>query len=341
MACTIPNENLPEIASLWIGGQLSWLEQLCLVSFAHAGHHVTLYSYSHIDNVPPEITQLPAQKIFPSEPMYCHARTGSPAIHADLFRLHLLKKTDKIWVDADMYCRQPFDFDFTSVFGWEKPGLVCNAVLSLPKDSNALNNMLEFFKDEYAIAPWLKPHQREELEVEKKAGNPVHMTEQNWGFTGPEAVTWFLQESGELEKALPQVSFYPVSFKKRNHMIMKRFKVEEQLTNETYGVHFWARRMKPRLEEKEGGVPRGGSFMDAAIKLHGITPGMAPIPPKKAVVKAPIDDSVFRANLAIEALSGKTSIDGLSRKYLVEPKFIKECVNTLVKAAPGVFEDNA
>ena len=28
--------KLPEIASLWIGGQLSWLEQLCLKSFAPA-----------------------------------------------------------------------------------------------------------------------------------------------------------------------------------------------------------------------------------------------------------------------------------------------------------------
>ena len=29
--------KLPEIASLWIGGQLTWLEQLCLKSFADAG----------------------------------------------------------------------------------------------------------------------------------------------------------------------------------------------------------------------------------------------------------------------------------------------------------------
>ena len=44
--------KLPEIASLWIGGQLSWLEQLCLKSFADAGHHTTLYSYEEIPNVP-------------------------------------------------------------------------------------------------------------------------------------------------------------------------------------------------------------------------------------------------------------------------------------------------
>ncbi|AML51194.1 hypothetical protein [Falsihalocynthiibacter arcticus] len=102
--------KLPEIASLWIGGQLSWLEQLCLVSFAHAGHKVTLYSYSPIPNCPAEVEQLPADPIFAAEPMLRHARTGSPAIHADLFRLNMLQHTGKIWVDADMYCYQPFDF---------------------------------------------------------------------------------------------------------------------------------------------------------------------------------------------------------------------------------------
>lgn len=272
--------KLCEIGSLWIGGRLSWLEQLCLLSFADAGHDVTLFSYSHIDNVPSPIQQSPAQDIFPAEPMYRHARTGSPAIHADLFRLNLLKKTDKVWVDADMLCHQPFDFNSDSIFGWEKPGLICNAVLGLPRDSLALNNMLQFFEDEYAIAPWLKPYQVEELKAEKAAGRPVHMTQQNWGFTGPSAVTWFLKESGEISRARPKAAFYPISFKHRNHMIRARFKTEDQLTDETYGVHFWARRMKPRLEEKEGGVPQKGSFIDKQIVKHNISTDSAPIPKK-------------------------------------------------------------
>lgn len=44
--------DLPKIASLWIGGDLSWLEQLCLKSFADAGHQITLYSYAPISNLP-------------------------------------------------------------------------------------------------------------------------------------------------------------------------------------------------------------------------------------------------------------------------------------------------
>ncbi|WP_243611746.1 hypothetical protein [Shimia aestuarii] len=330
--------KLPEIASLWIGGQLTWLEQLCLKSFADAGHHTTLYSYEPIPNIPEGVHAGDAEEIFPSDPMYRHARTGSPAIHADLWRLNLLKKTDKIWVDADMYCYRPFNFTRKTVFGWEKEGLVCNAVLGLPKTSKSLDMMLAFFEDEYAIGPWLKPWQQKELQAEKDAGRPVHMTEQNWGFTGPAAVTYFLQQSGEIKYAEPVEAFYPISFKHRNHMIMSKFNIEEQLNETTKGVHFWARRMKPRLEEKENNRPRRGSFMDGLIAKHGIDVDAALIPPKINKPKAPVEDPEFMAKLAIEALKGEASVEKLSRDHLVEPRFIKECRRQLVEAAPGIFK---
>ncbi|MDJ0826713.1 MAG: FkbM family methyltransferase [Rhodobacter sp.] len=272
---------LPEIATLWIGGRLSWLEQLCLKSFADAGHDTTVYSYAPIENVPEGVHAADAEQIFPSTPLLCHVRTGSPAIHADMWRLHLLKKTDKIWVDADMYCYRPFDFARKSVFGWEKDGLICNAVLGLPRTSKALNGLLDFFEDQYAIAPWLQIWQQAELEAARDAGEPVHMTEQDWGYTGPASVTWFLQKTGEIRFAEPQTAFYPISFKDRNKMILSRFDIEERLTPETRGIHFWARRMKPRLEEKEGNTPRRGSFMHKLLQKHDIDTDAAPIPRKK------------------------------------------------------------
>lgn len=329
--------HLPEIASLWIGGRLSWLEQLCLKSFADAGHRITLYSYAPISNLPPGVQAGDAEQIFPSSPMYRHARTGSPAIHADLWRLHLLKQTDAIWVDADMYCYRPFTFSRQSVFGWEKEGLVCNAVLGLPGSSPALTAMLAFFADEYAIAPWLKPWQQKELQAEKDAGTPVHMTAQNWGFTGPAAVTHFLQQSGEIRYAEPVEAFYPVSFKHRNHMIMSKFDIEAQLGPETKGVHFWARRMKPRLEEKENNRPRRGSFMARLIDKHEIDIDAAPILPKQSEPAAQIQDPEFKARLALAALKGDASIEKLSRDHRVDAQFIKECRAALVAGAAGVF----
>lgn len=328
---------LPNIASLWIGGHLSWLEQLCLKSFADQGHHITLYSYSPIPNLPDGVHAGDAEEIFPSEPMLIHARNGSPAIHADMWRLHLLAKTDSIWVDADMYCYRPFDFDSPFVYGWEKPGQVCNAVLGLPGESKTLVGLLDFFKDEYAIAPWLKKWQQKELQAEKDAGNPVHMTEQAWGFTGPASVTYFLEKTGEIEHAHPQTVFYPISFPDRNHMIMSRFNIEERLTEQTRGVHFWARRMKPRLEEKENNTPRRGSFMEGLIAKHGIDPAAAPIPAKKKVSNAPVNDPDFMAKIGIEALKGEASITKICRDHLVDKQFVKTCRDTIQNNAATLF----
>ncbi len=330
--------RLPAIASLWIGGQLSWLEQLCLKSFAYHGHHVTLYSYSPIPNLPEGVQAADAAEIFPAEPMLRHVRNGSPAIHADMWRLHLLKKTDKIWVDADMFCYRPFDFESPYVFGWEKPDLVCNAVLGLPSDSATLDGLLAFFKDEYAIAPWLAPWQQRELEAERDAGTPVHMTEQNWGFTGPASVTYFLQKTGEIKHAHPQSVFYPISFKERNHMILSRFNIEERLSPETRGVHFWARRMKPRLEEKENNTPRRGSFMHKLIAKHEIDPDAAPIPRKVVAQNAPVDDPAFRARIGLEALKGDVSLDKICREHVVDKQFVKQCRDHIAKHAARLFD---
>ena len=117
------------------------------------------------------------------------------------------------------------------------------------------------------------------------------MTEQDWGFTGPASVTHFLKKTGEIAHAEPQETFYPVSFPDRNQMIKSRFNIEERLTPRTRGVHFWARRMKPRLEEQENNTPRRGSFMHKLIAKHGIDPAAAPIPAK--VMPAPLDDLDF------------------------------------------------
>lgn len=321
-------DHLPKISSLWIGGELSWLEQLCLKSFADAGHHTTLYSYSPIKNIPKGVHAGDAEAIYPSEPMLKHARTGSPAIHADMWRLHLLKKTDEIWVDADMYCHRAFWYPTEYVFGWEKkPKLVCNAVLGLPKDSTALDEMLDFFSDPYAIAPWLNKEHIKELESEREAGTPVHITEQNWGFTGPASVTYFLKKTGEIDYAQSVESFYPISFKDRNQLILTRFRrqVNAAFTASTSGVHFWARRMKPRLEEKENNTPRIGSYMYHLLERHGIDPSLAPIPKKTFPNTKRNEDPEFQNKIAHELHSGQKSIDKICREYLVDKSFVKSC----------------
>lgn len=270
---------LPTIATLWIGDRLTWLEQLCLKSFVDAGHPTLLYAYNPIMNAPAGVTLRDAAEVFAGDTIIKHTRTGSPAIHADLWRLHLMQQTDYIWVDADVLCVKPFDFNNDFVFGLENRRAICNAVLRLPARSAALQALMQFIADPYTIAPWLGADQQATLRVAAENGAPVHFADQAWGLTGPAALSYFLKQHGEWDHALPQTVFYPVPFKQRNKVFLGRVNLRERfLSDDTHAVHLWARRLKWRLQEEENNRPRRGSFLDQALARHGILPQDAPIP---------------------------------------------------------------
>ena len=191
-----------QIAALWIGGDLSFLEQLCLKSFLDAGHHVKLYCYDPILNAPEGVEFADGREVLAQEDYLLHGRTGSPALHSDLFRYHLLAQADRtIWADTDAYCVKPFETETGHYFAWESDEGVNGGVLGLPRDSETLGLLLEFTSDEYAIPEWYGDDYRRELEEKKAAGTPVHASEQPWRVWGPHALTHFLQRTGELRHA--------------------------------------------------------------------------------------------------------------------------------------------
>ena len=109
-----------QIAALWMEGKLSFLEQLCLKSFVDAGHHVKLYHYGPLENVPDGMELADAEEVLSRDADLAHARTGSPALHSDLFRYKLLEKNDRtIWADTDAYCAAPFVTRTGHYYGWE------------------------------------------------------------------------------------------------------------------------------------------------------------------------------------------------------------------------------
>ncbi|MGL4280831.1 MAG: hypothetical protein ACRCS0_10730 [Albidovulum sp.] len=266
------------IAALWIGGDLSYLEQLCLKSFLDAGHHLTLYSYEPIGNAPDGVEHADARDILPLTGFLRHGRTGSPALHSDLFRYHLLAKCDRtIWADTDAYCVKRFETETGHFFAWESETGVNGGVLGLPKDSEALGRLLDFTSDEYAIPVWYGEKYRKELEALKAAGNPVHAGEMRWGVWGPHALTHFLKETGEISHALPCEALYPFEYKHRRLMLRPGIDDSAFVTDKTYSIHFYGRRMRSRLLSHYDGVPRPRSVVGRLLRKHGIDPAAAPI----------------------------------------------------------------
>lgn len=269
-----------QVAALWMGGRLSFIEQLCLKSFVDAGQHVRLYHYEDIPNVPAGVELADAAQILPGAGFLRHGRTGSPALHSDLFRYHMLARLDRtIWVDTDAYCVRPFTTETGHFFAWESATGVNGGVLGLPRDSEALAALLEFTRDEFAIPLWYEASYRRQLEQAKADGRPVHVSEQPWGVWGPHALTHFLKATGEIRHALPRAALYPFAYEDRRLMLRPNLDIAPYVTEETYSIHFYGRRMRSRILEKEpGGVPRPRSLVGRLLKQHGIDPFLAPLP---------------------------------------------------------------
>lgn len=267
---------LPVVASLWIGAELSWLEQLCLTSFVDHGHEVVLFTYDAVANVPSGVRIADAAKILPSEKIIRHARTGSPAYHADLFRLHMLKQTDYIWVDTDAYCCQPWTIKRgTHLHGWisDATPQVNNGVLRLPKTSKTLAAMLKFTSDEYPVPPWYGAEKQAELQAMKDKGQGVHVSLLPWGVWGPEALSWFLNQTGEIRHSQPGHVLYPVPFANAGITLKPKTAAEARalVKDDTLSIHFWGRRFR-NIAAKRGQVPSRGSFVDDLLHRHGIDP---------------------------------------------------------------------
>ena len=183
-----------EVGTLWIGGPLSWMEQLCLKSFVDQGQKITLFSYEDIPNVPDGVIRRDGREIIDTDDFIKYEQKNSFALFADWFRLHMIQQCPSmIWIDTDVYCHRPMDYDSDYVFGYELPGehRVNNAVLGMPRDSEILRQMIEFTEDRFSIAPFLPKKRQQTMQRMAKRGKPVHITEQPWGVWGPMMVSYF------------------------------------------------------------------------------------------------------------------------------------------------------
>ena len=267
-----------EIGLLWMRGSLSFLEKLCVKSFVDAGHPTILYSYEPIGGVPDGVEMRDAGEILPETGFLTHERTGSPALHSDLFRYKLLEKTDNmIWADTDAYCMRPFTTPNGHFYGWESGHHINGGVLGLPKDSATLAALLDYTRDEFAIPRWYGPEYEAELEAKKAAGDPVHAGDQPWGVWGPHAITYFLHQTGEARFALPRDGLYPFSFRDRRKMVKKKVDTALYLTENTFSVHLYGRRMRKHVAEAYHGLPHPEGLLGKLLIRHGIDPCEAPL----------------------------------------------------------------
>ena len=268
-----------DVGTLWIGGRLTWMEQVCLKSFVDAGQRITLFSYHDIPNVPAGVIRRDGREIIATESFLKYERKDSVALFADLFRLHMIRACPgMVWVDTDVYCHRPMHYPGGVVMGFERPdgAYVNNAVLGLPADHPMLAAMLAFTQDLHPIPRWLGPKVREDYRAAAAAGTPVPVTQQAWGTWGPLMVSHFARRFDMLPQVQPVDAFYPVSSPGRQTFLKPPRKVEPYLTEATTALHLWATN-KREIGLRHHGLPPPGSYLASLCARHGIDVAAAPV----------------------------------------------------------------
>lgn len=266
------------VATLWIGSKLSFLERLSLKSFHDVGQTPILYLYDKVEDPPPYVEIRDAQEVMHEAFVQQHwgkDRLDDPRIHSDIFRVMLMRKTDHIWVDADVYALHPHQTTDGYLFAARKKRFIPNGVVRVPHSSPALRKMEEFVSATGNIPPWWSDAQVAMYNAEH---SEVSFETLPVGVTGPEAFGHFIYETGEHRYGKKFSYLYPVAARHSVTLLdsPNPYNLQE-LRAQSMSLHLYATGIRRRLTKRGGGVPPIGSLLYALCKTHNIDPTAYPI----------------------------------------------------------------
>ena len=292
----------PVIASWWTGWRMSWIEQLCLRSFVAKGHKVILYTNGEVDNVPEGVEQRPDTEIWNPGKLITYQGShlshlkGSPALHTDLFRYHLLQKTDYIWADTDAYCHQQFP-NRKWIVARDEPhptAWINGGVLRLPKYSRTLDLLVKTYLNqdgEYPIIRWKSKKNRFLQKLRRKLGLGIHVSKLDWATPGPISLRKYLEMTGEISHAMPWNTLYPLSFYNSHFIFENENDFSKRLADNCLSVHLYTTHLSTNYNHLTVHPPKNSWLLARAHEL-GIDPTRAPEtmklkPRSQTIISAP------------------------------------------------------
>ncbi|NBW98267.1 hypothetical protein EBR03_01710 [bacterium] len=132
------------IQTLWIGPKLKPIHTASLKSFLNHHHEIHFYCYEPVEGIPDGITVKDASEILPSHQIFSYQQgpgKGSFSAFSNIFRYALLFKKGGIWVDTDIFCLTPWNFDSTpylfasETLTTESERITASCVIKTPPES--------------------------------------------------------------------------------------------------------------------------------------------------------------------------------------------------------------
>jgi hypothetical protein len=239
------------IQSLWVEGKIGTMERLCVRSFLANDHDFHLYVYDDVKGVPEGATIRDGREILTEDKIFTYQTEGfgkgGLSGFANWFRYALLQKRGGWWVDMDVICVQPFDFEQERILASNYEGAggytANNCVMKLPPEDPLAEYCLNVC---------------EQVDPESV----------QFGETGPVLVNEGIRELGGESYTVPGSVFCPVSYQHIEDLVSPPLSLWERLKRklwrhqpigeiqgDTHAVHLWNQMWKDAGLDKEGTYP--------------------------------------------------------------------------------------
>jgi mannosyltransferase OCH1-like enzyme len=214
------------IQGLWIGPELSVMEQLSIASFLQNGHEYHLFVYDEPKNIPPGTSVKDANEILPSSRIFQYSEQRSYAGFANFFRYKLLLERGGWWADTDLICLKPFDFPEEYVFSSEMDrGLevITSGIIKAPPGSDVMAYAWDVCQSK----------------------NPAEL---KWGETGPRLMGEAVRKFSLEQYWKPHNFFCPLGYQEWQKILDPEVIMAED--KDVYAIHLWNEKWRAAGQDK-------------------------------------------------------------------------------------------
>ncbi|MEC9196615.1 MAG: hypothetical protein VX378_00180 [Pseudomonadota bacterium] len=136
-----------------------------------------------------------------------------------------------------------------------------------------MDQLLDYYDNLPDYPAWWNKHQRKKMDkLDSSIPLPVRIYKTERTAFGPQAFTYFAQQTGDISKAMTSDVLYPVPFQLNDVFYDPYGRVEGWFTDNTVSVHLYTNGTKPWWRKN---VPLENSYADRMCKEVGIDPSLA------------------------------------------------------------------
>ncbi len=229
---------LPDVRGFWFGSALSKIEQLCIRSFQDHGHRFVLFRYGELSGIPQGTEVRDANELIPKPEVRPFVQRGNLASFADWFRWELLRREGGYWVDLDIICLAPFDFEEEVVFGYQHDDTPNQAVVRFPSNHPAVRDIVDRCENPNRFRAEDSPRRRVKKLARRVLGNSRAWLDWAEG-GGPIGFKTVVVNHGLMRFCKPYTVFYPVHNVHFRTLFDDTFARDEHFFADTRAVHLW------------------------------------------------------------------------------------------------------